>query len=285
MVRPDPQVSCPPSDDHALSDTSQAVRLFHRLIVWLGLRDSVVAITIPLMLLSATLAVLVRVVVAPPMGSFGYLVTAGVAATVTLILGAPLITLAADLILRLDRSQRAQRYLATHDSLTELCNRREFFRRAAHAHERARRSAGSSWLMMIDLDSLEAINDEWGHLAGDRAIRHAADLCRAETRAVDVLGRYGGDKLALLLVGVDHEGALAIATRLRKRIAESALSVDRPRRLRLSASIGLAPLPSPNGTFERGLADADSALRQAKRLGRNRLCVYGDAREAEPVAA
>src|SRR5690606_19836982 len=87
MVRPDPQVSRPPSDDHALSVTPQAVRLFHRLIVWLGLRDSVVAITIPLVLLSSALAVLLRILVAPPMGSFGYVVTAGVAAAVTLMLG------------------------------------------------------------------------------------------------------------------------------------------------------------------------------------------------------
>jgi diguanylate cyclase (GGDEF)-like protein len=143
---------------------------------------------------------------------------------------------------------------------------------------------------MLDMDRLKLINDEHGHLAGDRAIRQIADLCRAETRPGDVLGRYGGDEFALLIVGLDREAAGSIATRLRERIARSPLHLSDGRSLTLSASIGLAPLVCPGATdlacltLDKAIGRADDALREAKRLGRDRVCV-AEPRACERLAA
>ena len=124
----------------------------------------------------------------------------------------------------------------------------------------------------------------------DRSERAQQHLCRAETRPGDVLGRYGGDEFALLIVGLDRGAAGSIAARLRERIVGTPLHLPDGRSLTLSASIGLAPLVCPGATdpacltLDKAIGRADDALRQAKRLGRDRICV-AEPRGCETLAA
>lgn len=279
-------MNLPPGDAFFPSDSPRVLLLYRNWIVRLGVSRSVLALTLAAVTLSVALAALIRAAAGAPLGGASLLP----AALIPVLIVPALSWLSIDLISRLDRSERAQQYLATHDSLTELCNRREFFQRMARVHERARRDGQAAWLLMLDLDRFKAINDECGHLAGDRAIRQIADLCRAETRPGDVLGRYGGDEFALLIVGLGREAAASIAARLRERIIGTPLNLTDGRRLTLSASIGLAPLVCPGTTdpacltLDKAIGRADEALREAKRLGRNRICV-AEPRACEQLAA
>lgn len=275
-----------PGDASLPPESPRVLVLYRRLIVALGVPRSVLALTIAVVGLSLSLAVLIRAATGASPDPARLLP----AALIPILIVPPLSWLSIGLIARLDRSERAQQHLATHDSLTELCNRREFFQRMARVHERARRDARPAWLLMLDMDRFKQINDEFGHLAGDRAIRQVADLCRAETRPGDVLGRYGGDEFALLIVGLDRGAAGSLAARLRERIVGTPLHLPDGRSLTLSASIGLAPLACPGAidpaclTLDKAIGRADDALRQAKRLGRDRICV-AEPRGCETLAA
>jgi diguanylate cyclase (GGDEF)-like protein len=262
-------VHSPPPQDAAAVESAPLLASLRRTIVGLGVGSSVGFVTLAAIVLSLTLSSSLRWLAGSPIDAVGL----AVAAIVPLCLAPPLTWGVMQLVVRLDRSERLQQYLATHDPLTGLCNRREFFLRVHRVHEHARRSGDPGWLMMLDLDRFKLINDDLGHLAGDRAIRHVADLCRAETRPGDVLGRYGGDELALLIVGVDRDAALSVAERLRARIAGEALVLADGRSVSVTASIGLAPLDRQAETLDRTLARADEALRDAKRLGRDGICV------------
>ena len=226
-------------------------------ILRLGVRNSVIAVTVPTIAMSVALTTLLLALLDAPFAATSFFIAAVVPAT----LAPPITWLLVDLIVRLDRNERIQRYLATHDPLTDLYNRREFFKRALRVHERSRRSGVGGSLMMVNVDHLKPINDEWGHQAGDRALRHVADLCRAETRAGDVLARYGGGEIAILISGIEPSVAQAIAGRLRERIAGTPLSLGSGRRLTVTVHIGVAPLDPVNETLERTLARADQALR------------------------
>jgi len=279
-------VNALPGNPPVPSDPPRVLLLHRSLIARLGVCRSVLALTIAAVTLSVALSALMRAATGAPLGGASLVPAALIPALLV-----PLLSwLSIDLISRLDHSERAQQYLATHDSLTELCNRREFFQRMARLHERARRDGQPAWLLMLDLDRFKAINDECGHIAGDRAIRLIADLCRAETRPGDVLGRYGGDEFALVIVGLEREAACSIAARLRERITATPLGLDDGRRVALSASIGLAPLVCPGTadpaclTLDKAMGRADEALRKAKRLGRDRICV-AEPRACEQLAA
>ncbi|MGA2482514.1 MAG: diguanylate cyclase [Candidatus Acidiferrales bacterium] len=98
------------------------------------------------------------------------------------------------------RTEDQMRYLATHDSLTGLANHRHFITSLEAEIRRARRSERPFSLLLLDLDGLKSINDEHGHLAGDRALIRFADVLRQHCRSTDLAARYGGDEFALLLI-------------------------------------------------------------------------------------
>jgi len=168
--------------------------------------------------------------------------------------------------------QRAREYAvhAERDPLTGLGNRRYFDRRCAELLPAAQRDAQAVSLLLMDVDSFKAINDCHGHPVGDRVLVALARLLGENTRTVDVLARHGGEEFVILLPGLGLDQAVEVCERLRRCVAEQADFALQPG-LCVTASLGLAAAP---GYDVQGLLKrADLALYQAKREGRNRLCV------------
>jgi diguanylate cyclase (GGDEF)-like protein len=158
---------------------------------------------------------------------------------------------------------------ALTDGLTGCHNRRSFemqLERDLHLATRMRQSLS---LIMIDLDNFKHINDLAGHGTGDVALRIVADSLKAELRGVDSAARFGGDEFVIILPQAGTEGALIVAERLRKRIAETHIVGYGP----TTASLGLATFPMHASSRDLLVVAADRALYQAKHSGRNRVKV------------
>jgi diguanylate cyclase (GGDEF)-like protein len=155
---------------------------------------------------------------------------------------------------------------ADRDYLTGLANRRRFRTALGQELERWRRYTVPCALVLVDIDLLKKINDQHGHSAGDRVIRHVASALTELSRDNDTAARLGGEEFALLLAGVDDVKALAAAERLRHVV--SATQVEDVGTV--TVSLGVAACPT-HATSERTIYSAsDAALYQAKREGRNR---------------
>ncbi|MDE2515282.1 MAG: sensor domain-containing diguanylate cyclase [Rhodospirillales bacterium] len=170
------------------------------------------------------------------------------------------------------------RRMAITDSLTGLQTRRGFFQEARRALEQTRRYGHPLSCVMLDIDHFKAINDRYGHPAGDRLLCAVAGQCRTVIRAADIAGRLGGEEFALLLTETDGEGAAALAERLRRRISRTVVETEAGS-LRVTASFGIAAL-APEGRGDAAIAAlleaADRALYRAKAGGRDRVEISGE---------
>jgi diguanylate cyclase (GGDEF)-like protein/PAS domain S-box-containing protein len=169
--------------------------------------------------------------------------------------------------------EREMAYLARHDPLTGLLNRREFEHRLRLGLDSARGQGRRHALCYIDLDEFKLINDTCGHLAGDEMLRQITDLLRSMVRPQDVLARLGSDEFGVLLMDVSLSVARQRAEDLRARM--EALRVRwQDRTLEAPISIGLVPIHAGSGDHEEVLQAADAACYIAKESGRNRLHEY-----------
>jgi diguanylate cyclase (GGDEF)-like protein len=156
---------------------------------------------------------------------------------------------------------------ALTDGLTGCYNRRSFelqLERDLHLATRMRQPLS---LIMLDLDNFKHINDQAGHDAGDVALCMLADNLRAELRAVDTAARFGGDEFVIILPQANPDGAMLVAERLRKRIAQ----MDVPQFGKVTASFGVATFPVHASSRDTLVVAADRALYNSKDSGRNRV--------------
>jgi diguanylate cyclase (GGDEF)-like protein len=158
--------------------------------------------------------------------------------------------------------------LATLDALTQLPNRRYTAEVAAQAIASASATSTPLTLALIDLDHFKAINDEYGHAAGDLVLREFSRLSREVMRETDVFGRWGGEEFLLLMPGTSLDLALAIVERLRARALGLALPGARSD-FKVSLSAGLAATGANPSSLDELIALADAALYRAKHDGRN----------------
>ena len=159
------------------------------------------------------------------------------------------------------------------DFLTGLHNRQAMEMALSREFSRAERYQRKLSVLFLDLDSFKEINDQHGHLAGDKMLQHVGRILARNKRAVDIAARYGGDEFVMLLPDTDKKEALAQAERIRAEISQEILAVE-GKEVRLTVSGGIATYPddalSDKGVFKC----ADEALYQAKHLGRNSVLLY-----------
>ena len=163
--------------------------------------------------------------------------------------------------------------LAHTDDLTQLYNRRHFVDMAERSIHQWPKHA-SSCLLMFDVDHFKNINDSYGHDVGDRVLQLIAEVTRKEMRYSDVLARFGGEEFIALLEDTQLQDSLVIAERIRCAIQKQYIYVKPNHAIRFTISIGIAELESHTQTLEDLIKQADIALYQAKKTGRNRIEVY-----------
>jgi two-component system cell cycle response regulator len=163
------------------------------------------------------------------------------------------------------------------DFLTGWHNRRYFHTRLREELARAERTGKALACLMVDIDHFKEINDRFGHLAGDEALKEVARRAETEIRAGDTAARFGGDEFAILLAGAESSHALKLAERIHQRVGSTAMRVHGGSQVTVSLSIGVATARPQSRSHdykllaERLIAEADSALYRAKSGGRNRV--------------
>jgi diguanylate cyclase (GGDEF)-like protein len=160
------------------------------------------------------------------------------------------------------------------DTKTGLLNASTWEREAATEIARAVRTGIPLALALVDIDHFKLVNDTYGHLVGDKALRAVTDTLQSQLRAYDVAGRFGGEEFVILLPHVHEVEALKIAERLRVHIADLAIPVDDADPsgpcVRVTISVGVAALDGQTRELTDMLTAADAALYHAKETGRNK---------------
>jgi diguanylate cyclase (GGDEF)-like protein len=174
---------------------------------------------------------------------------------------------------RAEKTEAELRFLADHDSLTGLLNRRRFRAELDQYVSFSARYGGRGAVMVIDIDGLKEVNDKLGHQAGDRLIRRVSDILRERVRATDLVARLSGDEFAVLMPQTDTAGALQLGEDLRAQVAEGFASSSEI--APASISVGITMFGGQGGAgSEAVLLAADQAMYQAKAEGRNRIMLF-----------
>jgi diguanylate cyclase (GGDEF)-like protein len=175
--------------------------------------------------------------------------------------------------------------LSFTDSLTGLSNQRYFKKRLDEEIDRARRHNRSLALVVFDMDELKAINDQYGHMAGDAVIARMGPILRTSIRAIDIIARYGGDEFCVVMPEADAPTCTRFMKRLQNRISETKFMISGDKReIYCTVSQGGAVFPihadSGGGLFQA----ADLALLGAKAQGRNQYVLYNPVVESKDPA-
>jgi diguanylate cyclase (GGDEF)-like protein len=173
----------------------------------------------------------------------------------------------------LQRTNDRLEHLAATDPLTGAANRRQFIERVEVEIERARRGDVPFSLLALDLDHFKAINDAYGHQAGDTVLREFVQKCTDAIHPYDDLARVGGEEFMVLLPHAGLDAALATGERIRSMIAGSVFGVGSGRRGEVTVSVGASQFGRDGDTIDTILRAADERLYCAKHLGRNRVVV------------
>jgi diguanylate cyclase (GGDEF)-like protein len=171
----------------------------------------------------------------------------------------------------LTAKQKELEYLADHDALTGLYNRREFMRLSQMELDRVKRAPCDTCVLIADIDFFKKINDQYGHPAGDAVLQQVAKVLQSGIRTTDVLARLGGEEFMVLLPNTSCEGAGALAEKLRANLCRAPVQVQQ-NPIPVSASFGVSVIPRlQSGMLDDLYAAADQALYRAKQRGRNRV--------------
>jgi diguanylate cyclase (GGDEF)-like protein len=192
---------------------------------------------------------------------------------------------------RAEKTEAELRFLADHDPLTGLLNRRRFRAELDQYVSFAARYGGRGAVMVIDIDGLKERNDKLGHQAGDGLIRRVSEVLRERVRATDIVARLSGDEFAVLMPQTDAAGALQLGEDLRVQVAEGFLPDSEIGAATISVGITMFD-GQQGGAAESVLVAADQAMYQAKEEGRNRIVLFqapgeavGKAQRAQTTSA
>jgi diguanylate cyclase (GGDEF)-like protein len=183
---------------------------------------------------------------------------------------------------KIRKLQVALEQMVVSDPLTGLHNRRYLMDRLTQEMQRADRHGDPLAFAMIDLDGFKPINDQFGHVVGDKVLRAVGNAVARCVRVSDIAARYGGDEFAVILPQTPPEGAMRVVERVLRTISELTLQDSEGKSCKVTASLGLAYYPADDvETPEDLIHSADGALYGAKRSGKNR---FGSVRPVVPVA-
>lgn len=182
----------------------------------------------------------------------------------------------AAMVQRLEVQTELLSKLAAFDDLTGAYNRRSMFHHLEAELSRSRRYKRSVSLLMLDIDHFKRVNDEFGHMVGDEALRWLVTTLQNELRAMDFLCRYGGEEFCTILPETDQHGALRAGERLRLAVEKTLFRRDNLE-IPITVSIGGASWSHAIGDIPDLLSRADEALYEAKRSGRNQVKVAPEA--------
>jgi len=164
--------------------------------------------------------------------------------------------------------------LAIRDPLTGLYNRRYFDEIFHYEYIRAKRYNFPLSFIMIDIDHFKLINDTFGHLIGDKVLQEVARLIKGSIRQADIGVRFGGEEFAIILPNTSLDKAIEIAERLRRRIEDHEISLNKEKKLSITVSEGVSSLREDTLSEEQIIEEADKALLKAKMAGRNRIYLF-----------
>jgi len=160
---------------------------------------------------------------------------------------------------------------ALRDGLTKLFNKRYLMDRLDSELKFAQRHETALSLLMLDLDHFKQCNDTFGHLAGDAVLATLSAALQKAVRNEDVVARFGGEEIAVVLRAINIDGALQTAERLRKLVENTVVETG-GKKLKATVSVGVSGFPStPAKTITELIEAADKALYRAKNAGRNRI--------------
>jgi two-component system, cell cycle response regulator len=183
---------------------------------------------------------------------------------------------------RIRKLQITLEQMVVSDPLTGLHNRRYLMDRLVQEMQRSDRHGEPLAFAMIDLDGFKPINDQFGHVLGDKVLRAVGNAISKSVRVSDVAARYGGDEFGIILPQTPPEGAMRVCERLLRAVSDLVLQDENGHGCKVTASLGLAYYPADDvDTPEDLVHSADGALYGAKRSGKNR---YSAVRPVQPLA-
>lgn len=162
--------------------------------------------------------------------------------------------------------------LALTDPLTGLQNRRSLFDLGRIELARSQRMGRPFCCLMLDLDHFKKFNDQYGHLIGDLVLQEFAQRSKSAVREIDLIGRYGGEELVVLLPETDSDTAMQVAERLRRSVEQPSIKIS-DRELHITVSIGVSRKDENTLELETLIARADQAMYIAKYRGRNQVAM------------
>jgi diguanylate cyclase (GGDEF)-like protein len=175
----------------------------------------------------------------------------------------------------LKEAQKALKEQASHDYLTNLYNRRYFQHISQDLINIAKREAVGLSIIMLDIDKFKIVNDTYGHRSGDLVLKHIASILTEHTRDSDIVARIGGEEFAILLLHTAKKGAAVIAEKLRESVENHPATIDNKTNISVTISLGVALVEVEHDiNIDLALNNADTALYEAKRSGRNKVIMH-----------
>lgn len=175
--------------------------------------------------------------------------------------------------------------LARTDGLTGLLNHRTFMEKLSEEYRRIERDMRPFSILLMDIDKFKNVNDTYGHPVGDIALKAVAKVLTDTGRGSDFVARYGGEEFAIGMVDTNIKGAMQMAERVRKLVEKTVVARVGGKDLTVTVSIGVSSFPEDTKNKAELVTLADNALYQAKRSGRNRVCLHRDVKDEEAAPA
>ncbi len=169
------------------------------------------------------------------------------------------------LVENINTAKQRIRALSDRDELTGIYNMRAFARLAEQEHEIASRTERFYSVLMVDIEHLKALNDTYGHEAGNRAVKLVSEALQRLTRSTDVVARFGGDEFIVLLANADKAAAEEVAQRIRNVVFATTLEVD-VKMVRLKVNVGAASFPEGGNSLQAVMTAADRMMYKDKEL-------------------